>query len=143
MMVHTGLGAYPGDACYDESRFSWLPYWLDNVKEQACIVATAMTTAKPGSSGSSLIPPPAPKAPQTLEQLQSWTPEDIYKAQTGQWAQWKEANRKFIAYEGVTAMEFEGENAPRSDLAQWWEKNKWFVLGAGMGVLAVAQITKR
>lgn len=28
-----GMGAYPTDAYYDPSRFSWLPYWLDTPTE--------------------------------------------------------------------------------------------------------------
>lgn len=143
MMLRTGMGAYPGDACYDPSRMSWYPYWLDNPREAGCIWATVMTTPKPGSGGSLLIPPPPPAAPQTEEELRSWTPEQIYQAQHGEWEEWKLANRVAMPYERVVGSEFEEENAPRSTLAQWWEKNKWFVLGAGIGVLAVAQITKR
>lgn len=32
----SGLGMYPTDACYDGSRPSWLPYWIDDSVESAC-----------------------------------------------------------------------------------------------------------
>lgn len=143
MILHTGMGAYPGDGCYDPGRFSWLPLWWDNQKEATCIIATALTTPRPGAGGSLLIPPLPPAAPQTEEEMRDWDPERVYAAQAGQWAQWKALNREAIAYEGVIGREFEEGNAPGSTLAQWWEKNKWFALGAGAAVLAVAQLTKR
>lgn len=31
-----GLAAYPGDPCYDPSRPTWLPYWLDDFSESDC-----------------------------------------------------------------------------------------------------------
>ena len=31
-----GLGLYPGDACFDESRPSMLPYWIDDFSESTC-----------------------------------------------------------------------------------------------------------
>lgn len=143
MILRVGMGAYPGDGCYDPERFSWLPLWWDSPKEAACMIATALTTAKPGSGGSLLIPPPPPAAPQTEEEMRNWNPELVYAAQAGQWERWKALNREAISYEGVIGKEFEEENAPVSTLAKWWEKNKWFALGAGAAVLTVAQLTKR
>ncbi len=34
--MYRGLAMYPGDACFDPTRSSLLPYWLDNVHESAC-----------------------------------------------------------------------------------------------------------
>lgn len=31
-----GLGVYPGNACYDANRPSWLPYWFDDLTESDC-----------------------------------------------------------------------------------------------------------
>lgn len=36
MSYHHGMGVYPGDPCYDSSRPSWLPYWLDDFTESDC-----------------------------------------------------------------------------------------------------------
>lgn len=37
-----GLGAYPDETCYDPSRPSWLPYWLDDFQEEACKANTLL-----------------------------------------------------------------------------------------------------
>ena len=147
MMLHTGMGSYPEDLCYDPRRTSWLPYWLNTDKEQACVIASIKAMDKP-VSGSSLYNPNlvmAPIAPSTVEELApgAWTPEGYRAAQAAQAERLNALNRQSISYERVVGREFEAENAPVSTLAQWWEKNKWFVLGAGMGVLAVTQITRR
>jgi hypothetical protein len=35
-MARAGMGMYPGDECYDPTRSSWLPYWLDTWTESLC-----------------------------------------------------------------------------------------------------------
>ena len=35
-VVDRGVGAYPTDACYDPTRPTWLPYWLDDLTESSC-----------------------------------------------------------------------------------------------------------
>ena len=32
----SGLGMYPDETCFDVTRPSWLPYWLDDLSESAC-----------------------------------------------------------------------------------------------------------
>jgi hypothetical protein len=32
----SGLAEYPGYVCYDATRPSWLPYWLDTLGEETC-----------------------------------------------------------------------------------------------------------
>lgn len=34
--IPRGLGEYPGYYCYDATRPSWLPYWLDSLTESKC-----------------------------------------------------------------------------------------------------------
>jgi len=34
--ARTGLGMHPGDTCFDPTRPSWLPYWIDTFGEAAC-----------------------------------------------------------------------------------------------------------
>ena len=36
MIGRRGLGEYPGYYCYDASRPSWLPYWIDDFTESQC-----------------------------------------------------------------------------------------------------------
>lgn len=31
-----GIGEYPGYYCYDATRPSWLPYWIDDFSEEQC-----------------------------------------------------------------------------------------------------------
>jgi len=50
-----GLGMYPDETCFDPTRPSWLPYWLDDISESACKVNLLVSgnptgnTAQPGS----------------------------------------------------------------------------------------------
>jgi hypothetical protein len=32
----SGLGMYPDETCFDVSRPSWLPYWIDDFAESSC-----------------------------------------------------------------------------------------------------------
>jgi hypothetical protein len=56
------LGLKPGQACYDSTRPSWLPYWFGTLSEQACqlgVYPGVTTLAEPAP-----IPtPPAPGVP--------------------------------------------------------------------------------
>lgn len=126
--LQSGLGLYPQNACFQPNRPSWLPYWWPTTGEYACVVS---------GRGFSLAsnPPPPPAAPQTEEEMLSWTPEDIYATEQ-QWEAWKDRNRALIQTEGAPP-------SPSAALADWWDRNKWYVLGAGLGVLAVVQMTKR
>lgn len=40
MSYHRGLGLSPGDACFDSTRSSLLPYWIDNAQEAECLTGT-------------------------------------------------------------------------------------------------------
>jgi len=31
-----GMGMYPDETCFDSTRPSWLPYWLDDIQEPQC-----------------------------------------------------------------------------------------------------------
>lgn len=57
-----GLGAYPGEYCYDATRPSWLPYWFDDPTEALCdieglpqTVATCVNPLSTGCDPNSLI----------------------------------------------------------------------------------------
>jgi hypothetical protein len=49
MMI--GVGEYPGFYCYDATRPSWLPFWLDTFGESACKLKAA-----PGNIAACLNP---------------------------------------------------------------------------------------
>ncbi len=61
-----GLGEYPGYYCYDASRPSWLPYWIDTFTEEACnlsptnLVADAASCLNPLSADCSIPTNPNP-----------------------------------------------------------------------------------
>jgi hypothetical protein len=52
-----GLGEYPDETCFDASRPSWLPYWLNDLTESQCEINLLLTgnttgnTAQPGQAG--------------------------------------------------------------------------------------------
>jgi hypothetical protein len=135
-MLHTGMGLYPGDSCYMANRPSWLPYSMDTVGEGKCV--DAWIAAHPSVSSTGLIPPPVPDAPQTAEEMASWTPNDIYLAQQAQWEEWKNTNRNLATYDLAP-----GEKPPPSGLSAWWEQNKWFLMAGGLGVFAIAFTGRR
>jgi len=57
------LGFYPDHQCYDPNRWSWLPYWINNVTEQDCLMSYAgmYMGAYPGVTTLGPMPPlPAP-----------------------------------------------------------------------------------
>lgn len=39
--------AYPDNPCYDASRPSWLPYWLDDITESNCKYPTSLIGSLP------------------------------------------------------------------------------------------------
>lgn len=70
-----GLGARPGDSCYNPDRPSWMPYWLDTFSEEACRYSEIVN----GAFVKVPAPPPggpAPSAPGTGERMVdgSWNP---------------------------------------------------------------------
>lgn len=68
------LGVYPGDPCYDPGRAWWLPYWVDNVSENACKWAGYWRGANTGT----MPPPPAPRLPAPDDPRGAgWTPGDV------------------------------------------------------------------
>lgn len=58
MRLHrAALGMYPDETCFDTTRPSWLPYWIDDFQETACkanLLISGNTTGNtaPASSGS-------------------------------------------------------------------------------------------
>jgi hypothetical protein len=64
-----GFGDYPGDACYDPSRPSWLPYIVNDATEEACelsLIANSLgTTAANAYQGVEYGPVPAIPLPPT------------------------------------------------------------------------------
>jgi len=126
LQTNSGLGLYPADPCYQAKRPGWLPYWWDTNGEYACLTSGRTFP---------LIAPPPPAAPQTEAEMLAWTPDDVYTAQQARWEAWKTTNRALAETEGPPP-------PPSSTLAEWWEANKWFVLGGGLGLLAVMRIGK-
>ncbi len=76
------LGAYPSDPYYDPNRPSWLPYWIDSFTEFAAKLS--LWYGKGDVSNLRDVPPsvdlPAPAAPQTEQEMYSWTPEQMQRA---------------------------------------------------------------
>lgn len=116
-----GLGLYPTDPCYQVNRPSWLPYWRDTNGEYACAIR---------GRGFPLEPPPPPRAPQTEQEMLSWTPDDVFQGQQDDWEAWKARNRELAQPQGPMP--------PPDVLSGWWESNRWFVLAAGLGLVAIA-----
>lgn len=129
-MLHTGLGLFVNDPCRDKDRPFWMPPWMDTSTEAACLVHSSTL-----STG--LVPPPAPAAPETMEEMTSWTPDDIYLAQRAQWEEWKTTNRQLMSYDP------EGTKPPSSEFGAWWAENKWFALAGGLGLYALAFTGRR
>lgn len=84
-----GVGEYPGDACYDPSRPSWLPGWISDATEFACVmgkggsnIASAATTeganiysaAEYGIFPAPVTVPPAAPASAYSSVPASWSP---------------------------------------------------------------------
>jgi hypothetical protein len=47
MIGRRGVGAYPGDLCYDPNRPSWLPYWITDFTEANCSIGAAAPPTYP------------------------------------------------------------------------------------------------
>jgi len=60
----SGLGEYPGYVCYDATRPSWLPNWLDTPTESLCKLKQA-----PGNIAACLNPLATNCAPDSLVNL--------------------------------------------------------------------------
>ena len=128
LTAQTGMGLYPGDPCYQANRDRWVPYWMDTNGEYRCLISGKTFP---------LAPPPPPAAPQTEEAMSRWTPDDVYTAQQAQWEEWKRVNRELAVGE-------EGGSPPPPDtLKDWFGRNKWYLMAAGLGLVAVMQVTRR
>lgn len=47
-----GLGLYPDSPCFDPTRPSWLPYWIDDFQESGCFYnSSSMIGAMPNAAG--------------------------------------------------------------------------------------------
>ena len=135
-----GLGIYPSSPCFDPTRPSWLPYWLDTLSESGCkyqLYPGVTTLATPPT------PPalPAPAAPQTQEQMTipgAWTP-DMSQIATQQAAQEQAAN--FLQNVVTAPTNTCGGNTGDWTQATWsdtttWCMGNWLVAGgAVVGVL--------
>lgn len=50
----SGLGMYPDETCFDTTRPSWLPYWIDDIVESKCkvnMLVSGNTTGNTAQSG--------------------------------------------------------------------------------------------
>ena len=48
------LGMYPDETCFDPTRSSWLPYWLDDLTESKCkmnLLVSGNTTGNTAQAG--------------------------------------------------------------------------------------------
>lgn len=59
-----GMGAQPDSVCYDPTRPSWLPYWMDDFQEAACWDNQVLFGTIPGATVVQGAPP-AGSAPGT------------------------------------------------------------------------------
>lgn len=52
--MRRGVGMYPDEACFDTTRPSWLPYWIDDLTESSCkvnLVVSGNTSGNTAQSG--------------------------------------------------------------------------------------------
>jgi hypothetical protein len=133
------LGVYPGDKCYDPTRPSWLPYWLDTNSENLCRfgVYPTVTTLAP-------VPPPpmpaGPGAPQTQEQMTvpgAYTPEQSAADQAAANA----AQFQTFMNNLAASPDFAGTKSCDTTSQSWIDPSTWCAdhwLIAGIGGLGIA-----
>lgn len=124
-----GLGLYPSDPCFQPTRDKWVPYWMDTNGEIRCLTSGRTFP---------LAPPPPPAAPQTEEEMLTWTPDAAQLQAQYDWERWKQTNRELAETEGPLP-----PPEKESTLAEWFEKSKWLIMAAGLGLVAVMRVTRR
>lgn len=147
-----GLGEYPGQACYDPGRPGWYPYAVSTPTEFACVMGSGAAgfyeriqygaIPRPGD----LPPAPGPIAPQTSDEMATWTPEQAF-ATEGDWEAWRASQRAaIVAAEQSGAYNPEG-NLPvtASGLSDFFSRYGTALAVAGValvGVVAVAGVRR-
>jgi hypothetical protein len=144
-----GVGVYPGDACYDPSRPSWLPYWLDTNSENLCrfqvyptVTTLAPTPAPPMPTG-----PGAPQTPAQMTTPGAWTPAqsatDQAAANTTQFQDFINQLAGQKAFGGTGATPGQCDTAAQSWLdPSTWCTERWLMalLVTGLGAPLLLQV---
>lgn len=134
---YRGLGLYPSSPCYDPSRPSWLPYWIDDLSESGCkfqVYPGVTTLAAPPT------PPafPAPAAPQTAQQMLDYTPDQsMLDTQTATVAQSQNFLQNVDTAPTNTCGGGTGDwtQATWNDTTTWCTTNWLLAGGIGLGVM--------
>ena len=64
MKLYRGMGMYPDETCFDPTRPSWLPYYVDTFGEEKCKLNEVLWGNKTGNT----VPASQPGAdPQTVD----------------------------------------------------------------------------
>jgi len=133
-----GVGVYPNDPCYDPTRPSWLPYWLDTPSESGCKwgMYPSVQTLAPVATPPALA---APAAPQTEEQMVSgtYTPAESAAETTAQSQQTAQTFFNQLAQSasyGAVPTQCD-PNAQDWTQPSTWCPNRWLIVGGT--VLAV------
>lgn len=130
MVLRRGMGLWPYQQCYDPTRSSLLPYWIQNFTEAACIDAKFPHTSPIDIPGPVAIPaPPAPLPPSGPDiNLSNPVISSQDPAQTAQ----DVSNQQILAWQKQLADIF--AEVP-SDTSFWGDYGVWIAVA---GVVAAA-----
>lgn len=136
MLVRSrGVGLYPVEQCYDYQRPFWLPYFVNDFTESACLASLpASTQLNIASTGRVPVPtPPGPGAPGVPNVSMIEAPASGEEAAAAVQAV---SNKQITDWQSLLKS-FYGSTGEPNAPAGWWDKygNAVLLVALGLGVI--------